>query len=356
MARPKDSRYPPYARHRIMHRLFELHARFGNWELMAGLVTDVKGVRFSRTDFNRIWKGTAGDTIFDRALEWIETMEPEFRGRLDPDAIFAEMGVSSRDYYFNLFTMADLDEWDESLLRQFEGVYCCAPEEDAHSYLPSPFVRERLMMPSAQKANWRQRSVDIREYIAKRSYLILRRTSGQYFHAAEVPLGALFPASFQSLDIMPFYEGIGIASSNSIHVFLRECLSRAPKIHSILISAKAGHKINPFAGALLYAGAIREMEADRQALSPAMTNHFLQEFADPIASDYYMRGTSQVSVSPVAWSKPSINTVFGTEQIYHRKPADFLRRPETHFIMPELEISREIERLISNPLAAKDFA
>ncbi len=354
MARPKDSKYDSFARHRIWHRVLELHAQFGSWEALARDISD----QFDRTYFSRMHKGTAGDGIYYTVQAWLTRRDPGFPATLTPDSIFADMGASARDYYFHLFTMANLDEWDEGLLQEYEGVYLCAPEADAHSYLPSPYVRDCLEKKINLPEAWRsKRSTDIRQYISERSFLILKRTQAHYFHAAEVPYGALFPASFQTLDVNMFHEGIGIASSNTIHVFLRDCLSRVPKIHSIVIRPKAGFQIAERAGLKLYADpAIRYLPDERAAMDEAMSRHLRAEFALDAASDVFLRGSSQVNVSPVPLARNAVDTVFGTEQVYHRKPRGFLSDPKVHFIRPDLDIRPELSKLLDNPLLVGELA
>lgn len=357
MARPKDSKYDAYARHRIAHRLLELYPRFGSWAQMAEAITDFRKVPFARTDLNRVRNCTAGDAILDNLMFWLENLDPDFRETLHPDAIFSEVGVSARDYYFHLFSAENLDEWDEMLLAEFEGVYLCAPEEDANSYMPLSRVRELLINKAPLPQNWRsQRSSDIRQYISQRSFLILRRTSAHYYQAAEIPMGSLFPAEFQSMDILSFYEGVGIASSNTIHVFLRECLSRVPKLHSILIRPKASFRTFKFRGGDIYADTtIRHLAAEFSMLTDADIAHMAREFSWQIESDVFLRGTSQSNISPLAFVKNRVETVFGKEQVYHRKPDGFLNEPDIHFIHPEIDIGPQLRKLIDNPLVVGEL-
>lgn len=357
MARPKDAKYDTYARHRIAHRLLEVFPKYGNWNALAAAITEYRKIEFHRTDINRVRNGTAGDHILDGVIDWLESLDSEFRSKLNPESIFEEVGVSARDYYFHLFGTQNLQEWDDNLLSEFEGVYLCAPENDANSYLPSARVRaifdKKLILPE----QWRkQRSTDIRQYISQRSFLILKRTGAHYYHAAEVPMGALFPATFQSLDILSYYEGVGIASSNTIHVFLRECMTRVPKLHSILIRPKSGFQLNEVHGMKIYADKlIRYLPEEWRALGSDYRAQMREEFVEQINSEVFMRGTCQVNVSPLAWTKNLVEMVFGTEQVYHRKPKGFLKDTQTHFIRPDLENSTEIERLFDNPLIVSEL-
>ncbi|MBB4305118.1 hypothetical protein GGD81_004186 [Rhodobium orientis] len=352
MARPKDSKYDSYAYRRILHRVLDLLPKYETWSAMANAISDYRGADFARNNLNRLRDGELGDVLLDVLVGWLETHDPEFRLSLKPEAIFSEVGVSARDYYFHLFSMADLEEWDESLLGEFEGVYLCAPENDAHSYLPSNRVREELEGKLIVPEQWRKnRGNEIKRYIAQRSFLILKRTDAHYYHAAEVPMGALFPPEFETLDIKSFYEGVGIASSNTIHVFLRECLTRVPKLHSIIIKDKAAYNVANINGIEIYADVgIRYLRDEWKSLSGEHLDQMRTEFAEQIASDVFLRGTSQINVSPLPWTKNRVDLVYGTEQVYHRKPRNFLRDPHVHFIKPDLNIDPQLDRLIDNPL------
>ena len=359
MTRPKDSKYDDYAKYRLNERLLELYSRHGDWQRMANEVTAANNdIGFARTDMNRVRNKTAGDVLIDRLLTWMEKDDPEIREKLRPEAIFHEMGGSSRDYYFNLFK-ANLSEWDETTLGAHAGLYLCAPALDAHSYLPSPYVRacleKRLDLPS----DWqRSRSVDIREYISKRSYLILRRTDRHYYHAAEIPMGALFPREFQPLDPMLFWEGVGIASKNSLQVILRECLSRVPKIHAILIRKKESQKnLLQLPGAQLYYDTtIRHLPHEVGKLASVSRDHMEAEFAEELASGAFLHGTSQVSISPLVLCHSEVDTVYGTEHVYHRKKRGFMDDKAVHFIRPDLDLRAPLKNLADNPLSVEQFS
>ena len=352
MARPRDARYDAYARHRILHRVLELYPRYGNWEAMAAAISEDRGIEFYRTYFNRLRDGTIGDTTLDNLVAWLTTLDKDFPLKLRPETIFSDVGVSARDYYFHLFGMTDLEEWDETLLAAFEGVYLCAPENDPHSYLPLPYIRDCMDKKVDVPKEWRlHRSMDLRYYISKRSYLVLKRTGSHYFHAAEIPMSALFPPEFDTLDIKSFHEGVGIASSNTIHVFLRECLTRTPKIHSIIIRPKDSHILKRHAGMALYAPPdMRFIEDEWKTLSGEYIAHMRAEFAEQFAADVFINGTSQVNVSPLPFTKNFVDTVYADENVYHRKPVSFLAKPELHFIRPDFDLKPQLAKLIDNPL------
>ncbi len=352
MARPKDSKYDDYAYHRILHRVVDLLPKYETWSAMADSISDHRKGHFDRTYLNRLRDGELGDILLDVLVGWLETLDPDFRLSLKPETIFSEVGVSARDYYFHLFSMANLEEWDESLLSEFEGVYLCAPENDAHSYLPSSRVRAELEKKLIVPEQWRkQRGNEIKRYIAQRSFLILKRTAAHYYHAAELPMGALFPPEYETLDVKCFYEGIGIASSNTIHVFLRECLTRVPKLHSIIIKEKATYNITNVNGINIYANtSIRYLPDEWKSLRGEEFDQMKEEFSEQIASDVFLRGSSQINVSPLAWTQNRVDLVYGTEQVYHRKPRNFLRSPHIHLIKPDLDIGPQLDKLLDNPL------
>lgn len=352
MARPRDTKYDAYARHRVLHRLLELFPRYGSWDGMARAISDQRGIPFHRTDLNRIRNKTAGDHILDSVVNWLVMLDADFRSKLSPETIFADVGTSARDYYFHLFGMENLDAWDESLLREYEGVYLCAPEYDPHSYLPSPYVRACQEKQIELPKEWQlRRSMDLKIYLSKRSYLMLKRTSAHYFHAAEIPMAALFPPEFQTGDVKLFHEGVGIASSNTIHVFLRDCLTRVPKIHSIVIRPKDSYRISEVSQCSLYAPTnIRHMVDEWKSLSPEMAAHMREEFRLQNEAEIFIRGSSQINVSPVPLNRNHVDTVFSEDQVYHRKPEDFLESRAVHFIRPDIAIAPQIEKLIDNPL------
>jgi len=357
MVRPVDSKYDEFAKHRILTRLYQVFKDYGDWSAMANAISLDRGVRFQRTNFNRIRNDTAGDDILDVVVNWLASKDENFKNCLKPESIFADVGISARDYYFHLFSAENLTDWDENLLTEFEGIYLCAPEFDANSYMPMPRVRELLIEKKPIPNNWQgQRSLDIKQYIAERSVIVLRCTNAFFYHAAEIPLGCLFPTKFQTLDIKSFYEGVGIASSNTIHVFLRECLSRVPKLHSILIKPKSEHQTFKFRGIDIYAPtAIKDIDAQFAMLTDDQVEHMKREMKIDNESDVFLRGSSQNNVSPLAWTKNRVDLIYNTDQVYQRKPVKLFDDPATHFIHPEVDISPQLEAVIDNPLLVGEF-
>jgi hypothetical protein len=257
-------KYDVYAYQRVIQKISDIiraHPRLKNGGVAAA-ISEWRNVPFHREYMGRLRKFTLGDPHVDMIIDWIvENHDPKFREKLSPDSIFAQVGESSFDFYFHLTQMEDYDSWEEEILKTFEGVYLCAPARDRHSYLPMTMVRHFFENKDGydQQAKL-NRSMDIKQYIAERSIVILRATPMGYYHAAEFPLSLLFPPDFVTLDVRQMYEGIGIASGNSIHLFLRECLSRTGKLHSILITANGRNEAaNPRDLPLFTAGVVRRI-------------------------------------------------------------------------------------------------
>jgi len=349
--------YDDYALQRIIQKINDLcraHPRL-SLSAIADSISDWKNMSFYREYFTRLRQYKLSDPHVNTVVEWIVAHhDPKFREKLSPDAIFWEVGESSRDFYFHLANLDRYETWEEEILQAFSGVYVCAPQRDRNSYLPISMVRDLFERPAEFTPEQKtKRSVDIKQYIAERSILILRHTPAGYYHAAEFPLSLLFPHDFITLDVKMVHEGIGIASGNSIRVFLRECLSRVGKSHSILITPKGRNEAdNPRGLSIHTAGEVRietrkdwaEMEADNLA-------HMRREFADTIDLDYHLTGTAQIEVSPVANIQNRIETTFSRDYVYQPKPGDFLRDPELHFIRPDIARIDDFERIIANPLA-----
>lgn len=357
MARPKDSLFDSYARHRIRQRVFDLFAQFNNWDAMAAAISEQMGVEFSRTYLQRLRRDELGNQTLETVVQWIERADPSFRQTLRPEGIFSEVGSSSRDYYFHLHQMPDLDAWDEALLQAFEGVYLCAPEYDKNSYLPMSYVRRVILDKQPSPKNFGgQRLNDWRLYSSKRSTLILKRTERYHFWAAEIPIPGLYPVEAVTNDITTYYEGVGIASSNTIHVFLRDCLSRAPRLHSILIKPKSSYKVFQTRAGELYAPtSLKDLDAEIMMLPDEDVAHMKQEFEWPLQSDVFLTGSTQTSIPPLALAKPDITLISGEPRVYHRKPVGFLDDPATHLLHPDMAYGPQIADIIANPLLIGDL-
>jgi hypothetical protein len=356
MARPKDSRFDSYARHRIRQRVFDTARDYPSWDAVSTDIAEKLGIDIPRTYFQRLRKDELGNQTLETLVQWIELADPGFRETLRPEGIFSEVGSSSRDYYFHLHQMRDLDSWDEALLQAFEGVYLCAPEDDKNAYLPMSYVRRVILDKQPIPKNFAgQRLNDWRLYSAKRSILILKRTERYHFWAAEIPITGLYPPQANTNDITTYYEGVGIASSNSMHVFLRDCLSRAPRLHSILIKPKAGQ--NPFktrAGELYAPRFLKDLDAEIMMLSDDDVAHMKREFEWSLQSDVFLTGNTQTSIPPLAWAKPDVDIIYGVPRVYHRKPSGFLDDPETHLLHPDMRYGPQVADIIANPLLIGD--
>lgn len=347
--------YGVYARQRLIRILIDLieTTKGLSWSSLADKITEARGIKFQRQNFYRLRDGMLGDENIEYIVKYLEAHhDPEIRHRLLPEAIFGEVGKSSRDYYFHIPTENYLDEWDEQILSEFSGAYLCAPANDKNSFIPLPVLRrwfaDRKTCPELSQGG---RSLDIKQYIQERSILILQRTTGSYFHAAEFPMSLLFPPSFSTMDIRMVHEGVGIISSNSIHVQLRECLSRVPKTHSILISSKtANHTGNPFGLSFYLPPGTEGVKEEWAKLSAHDRERLAQEYRLSLEADEYLSGPAQISVSPIPYLSNRVTMNFSRDYVYHRRPEGFLDNNELHFIRSDVENTAEIKKILANPL------
>lgn len=355
-------KYDTYAFERVIEKINLIVRSHPGLSLgaVATAISDMKNTTFHREYFSRLRKFTLTDPHVESIIEWIVAHHDEkFRDKLSPDSIFAQVGESSYNFYYHLSQMEDYDAWEEDVLKAFAGVYLCVPASDRNSYLPMPMVRDFFEnIESADQTAKLKRSSDIKQYIAERSILILRATPMGYYHAAEFPLSLLFPPDFVTLDVKMVHEGIGIASGNSIRVFFRECLSRVGKSHSIVITENSKNEAeNPHDLTLFTAGPVRQYVRDAWAAMDARhLRHMREEFADALKLGYQLEGNAQIELSPLANVQNRVVMSFTREYVYHRKPADFLRHPERHFIRPDLDNAAEVERIITNPLVVGALA
>jgi len=286
------------------------------------------------------------------------THEPDIRARLHPHAIFDEVGKSSRDYYFNIPAGNVVEDWDPQIMQAFSGIYLCAKANDRNSYLPLPTLRRWFEDPKAMpEFEKKSRSVNIAQYVGERSILILQaKKEAGYFYAAEFPLSAIYPDSVQAMDVRMVYEGIGIASANSIHIQLRECLARVPKTHSILIGQKSSyHSANKQGFSMYLHPGMEIVKAEWDHLSEGEQAAMHAEYESTMQAEHYLTGPAQISVSPLNARKNRVGMTFSEEMVYHRKPQDFLRNRNIHFLLPILDNTKEIEKLLANPLAISDI-
>ncbi len=349
-------RFGTYERQRLFRILLDLKAsnQNTNWSSMAAEISEYRKVEFQRINFYRLKNDELGDANIEIIVSWLTAKhEPNIRDKLKPQAIFDEIGVTSRDYYFHIPAANYVEEWDAEILEYYSGVYMCAPAYDRNTFIPLPILKrwfeDNSLYPYMEPKG---RSRDMLQYISERSILILQRSSKSFFNAAEFPLSLLFPNSFVTLDPRMVYEGIGIVSSNSIHVQLRECLSRVPKTHSILISEKAApQNNNPFGMRIQLPPTTEKVRQEWAGFTDGAMAHLRNQYAHSIESDYYLEGPAQISVSPLPNLNNKVRMMFANQLVYHKKPAGFLRDSKAHFIRPDLENIAEIEKILANPLS-----
>ncbi len=351
--------YGPHEKQRLYRILDDLVLSKTNlsWSSLAAAISTSRNVNFQRNNFYRLKRGKLQDANIEIIVSWLEkNHQPDIRDRLRPDSIFDEAGLLLRDYFFHISEDNLLEDVDENILQEYEGIYLCAPAGDKSSYLPLSFLRkwyeDRKQFPDIKTKG---RSLDIKQYISERSYLILQRTNRYFFYAAEFPMSLLFPEEFETGCIKMCYEGIGIVSSNSIKAELRECLSRVPKTHHILIRKKAAvHRSNPHGLTLHVHPDAFEIKQEWKGISEMDLARLKKEYALSLDSDFYLDGPVQISESPLAFQKNKVDFVFSRDCLYHRRAEKFLRDKEMNFIRPELDTANALEKIIDNPLIIGD--
>ncbi len=320
---------------------------------MADRISDWRGVQFQRVNFYRLRDGTLSGSNVEIIVSWLEAhFDPSVRTRLHPQAIFDEVGRSTRDYYFHLPPVSDVDDWNRQIVDTFAGVYLCAPTDDLNSYMPLPTLRRWFDDHAAVSAfSSKMRSNDLKQYIHERVVLVLQKTNSGYFYAAEIPTSVLFMDTFETLDLKMMYEGVGIVSGNTIQVQLRECLSRVPKTHSILIKNKTPtHLSNPFGLQIYLSHHYKAVREEWAQLSRDEREALRRELKLVIDAPQYLAGPVQIAASPVADMRSAISVNFSRDYVYHQKPRDFLSNAMDHFIRPDLLQKENIERILDNPL------
>jgi hypothetical protein len=86
-------------------------------------------------------------------------------------------------------------------------------------------------------------------------------------------------------------------------------------------------------------------------MSASDLTHMKGEFSQALDLGFHLEGQAQVNLSPVPNVTNRVIMIYPCENVFHRKPADFLGHPDLHFVFPDLKNADEVERLISNPLA-----
>lgn len=353
--------YDDYAQQRIIAKLNALRRSHGlSLGGIAAAISKERNIEFHREYMTRLRSGKLSAPLIAVVVDWIIAHhDPKFLEKLTPDAIFSEIGASARDFYFHLSKMENYDTWEESVLKAFEGVYIAAPENDLNSYLTMPQAREYFEIMEAGRGFYDHppipRSYDTKQFIRQHSILILRATAAGYYHAAEFAYSLLFPPQFQTLDAKMVHEGIGIASGNSIRIFLRDCLTRVGRSHSILIQPHGRNQDPHLRGVRLHAG-----EAVRTAAHAFWSTWDIEdivrlkrEHIAELKMGYYLVGNSQTEISPLSTARNTVNRTYTLDTIYRRKPKDFLRKPELHLLRPDVIRIEEIEKIIENPLAVR---
>jgi len=356
MAPPNSKSYGVYEKQRLYRILedFRDTRRGFNFSTLAMHISGHSNRSFDRRYFSRLKAGTLRDDITELIVKWYEAnQDSSIREKLKPQAIFDEVGKSSHQYFFHPNDTGTGNDWDENVLEEYAGVYFCAPAWDKNSYLPLPFLRRWYKnRKSLPEFDTKHRSLDIKQYIQERTVLILQSSGKKYFYAAEFPLSILFPNHIETLDIKMLYEGIGTMSSNSIHVKLRECLSRVPKNHSIVIKPKAAPQHNaPYGFNYYLSPEVYSVRQDWEKLSEFDRAHLKKEQKHFFDDKYYLNGPVQICESPIPLLKNQVEMNFSRDYIYFRKSADFLQHLDAHFIKPDIDIQAEIKKIIDNPLS-----
>lgn len=360
MSAQAKSKFTPYARQKILRFLFDLLATRADmtWSGMAGDITEMRGIPFQRINFNRLRDGQLGDSNIDIIVEWIEAkFDADIRSKLVPQAIFDEVGRSQRDYYFYLPPGHVVEDLNEQILEEYAGVYLVAPSSDANTYLPLPFLRRFFADPKAfPDFKGAGRSLDIKQYIGQRCFLVLQPTIGSYFYAAEFPMSLLVPPNFGAMDHRMVCEGIAVVSSNSIHVFMRDCLSRVPKSYAIVISPKSSALRQAANGLSFYVGVnAYDVRKDWPKLDAADIAHLKQEHGSFFDEDFYLYGPSQESASPIAEQKRRVGLTYSAEYVFYKRPKDLLEYPDKFFVLPEIYRKDMAEKIVESPLSIGAF-
>jgi len=349
--------YNPYSKQRLFRILVDMvDANAGaNWSSLAKDIHLHRGVHFQRNNFYRLKDGTLSDSNVEIIVRWFEEVHDNgIRERLKPQAIFDEVGRSSRDYYYHLPKQNYYEEWREQILEEYSGVYFCHPTSDSNSYLPVSFI-ERYFADSKSfpTLNSLQRARDLPHYLGKRSILILQATPYGYFYAASYPFNRLYDlGKMAKLSGESIHEGIAYVSANTIHVQLRECLTRVVKTYTIVIRNKNNQELKfPFGLSIHVPASKRSVLKEWELLTTQDVVNFKNEMAESIDSPRVMIGQG-VKISS---SLPSLNTRALVSNAYELtivpKPANILSNLDQHFVNHEQCNIENIQRIIDNPLS-----
>ena len=86
-------------------------------------------------------------------------------------------------------------------------------------------------------------------------------------------------------------------------------------------------------------------------LSEMDREHMKKEYKTFFDENTVMAGPVHIAETPLPMLRNKIGLNFSRDYIYFRKPSDFLRRPDIHFIRPDLKNTAEVEKIIDNPLS-----
>lgn len=349
-----------YAKQRLMRILTDMVAgdQLLSWSALAADISVFRGVEFSRENLRRLRKGTLGPANVEIIIKYFEEKhDPSIRERLRPDAIFDEMAQSARDYYFHMPDQNDISEWNEQIMDEFSGVYFCAPASDIESFMPTSHLREWLTEKTRHNKAGKIDEGRLNIFLQRRTILILQKTAFGYFYAAELPLSALATSNLKSSCQRVLYEGIGVVSSNTIQVKLRDCLTRVAKTHSIALVRKYAKSYdNPFDLALHVFHNQREVIKKWHDL-PADDIAALQEEQKlSIQSKYFMQGPVSEPAPPLPNRKSYISMIIANEYTYFKKPEDFLENLSLHFVLSQLADDITIRKILENPLVIGTLA
>jgi hypothetical protein len=280
-----------------------------------------------------------------------ENHDPNIRERLRPEAIFDHLAKPARANYFHNPEPNDLSEWNEQILDEFSGVYFCAPASEIESFMPTSHLREWLTEKTKHNKAGEINEGRLNIFLQRRTILILQKTASGYFYAAELPLSALATSSFKSSCQRVLYEGIGIVSSNTIQVKLRDCLTRVAKTHSIALVRKYAKSYdNPFGLALHVFHNQQEVINKWHDLSAEKIASLQEEQKLSIQSEYFMQGPVSEPAAPLPNRKSYISMFVANEYAYFKKPEDFLKNLDLHFVLSQLSDDITIRKILENPL------
>jgi len=323
-----------------------------NWSNLAAMISEYRGVEFNRENFRRLRKGRLSDGNLEIIISYIEDKhDPDIREKLKPESIFDDLARPARDYYFHIPEENNLDEWNEQILEEFEGIYFCGPAGQELTFMPSSYIRRWMREETGDNKDGGISQGKLNVFFKARSILILRATEYSYFYAAELPLSALMNPVEPAMCPRVYYEGIGIVSSNTIQIKLRCCLTRIPKTHTIAISEKTNyHRSRPHGLSLHILKNPDEIGKMWEKLSDEDVAFLKEEQALSIGSDFYLDGVAADPSAPLPSEKSYISMFLNNRNAYMRKPSDFLHNIDKHFFLSEVTDVENIRKIVETPL------